>query len=413
MANDFDILIIGGGMVGSCVAALAGSDSELRDARIALLEARPIELAPGDDVDLRVSALSRASQRILESVGAWSGLPSQHLSKYTDMVVWDARGKPAGDAALRFSASETHEAELGHIVENRRVQWALCDTAVYRQRVTQLTGQLSGLEIGDKAATVTLADGRRITAGLVVGADGAQSVSRRLVGIETRGWDYEQRAFVTHMRTELPHRCTAWQRFLPEGPIAFLPLADGRSSLVWSTTPTHAEKLMSATDEALGAELSAAIDHVLGRVEACGPRGQFPLRLIHARDYCRSRFVLVGDAAHAVHPLAGQGVNLGFMDCAALVQTLADARAAGVSLDGLAELRVLRRYERWRKSENVVALGLIDGLNRVFSTANPLLGWARRSGLTAVDQTPPLKRFFMGRAMGTAGELPRVAMPRR
>ncbi|MGH8177972.1 MAG: FAD-dependent monooxygenase, partial [Steroidobacter sp.] len=212
----------------------------------------------------------------------------------------------------------------------------------------------------------------------------------------------------THVRTARPHERTAWQRFLPQGPIAFLPLADGRSSIVWTTKPRHAQHLASCPAEEAAAEIERAIDGIFGTTEIAGPRGAFPLRLTHVRSYCRERFVLVGDAAHALHPLAGQGVNLGLLDCAALIEVLGEELAASGRADAIAEMRALRRYERWRKSENAIALGLIDGLNRLFSTSNSTLGWARRLGLTAVDRSSLAKRFLMGRAMGTRGEIPKI-----
>jgi len=409
MKPDFDLLIIGGGMVGACLAALAGSDPELSRLRIALLEPHPPTRPPaGNDVDLRVSAISRGSQRLLEAVGAWTHIPPQHISAYSDMVVWDARSRARGAGSLHFSAAETSEPSLGSIIENRRVQWGIYESPAMRSRVTLLRAELSALQVDVDEAVVTLADGRRIGAELIVGADGADSLSRKLAGIETRGWAYDQRAFVTHVSTEHPHARTAWQRFLPAGPIAFLPLADGRSSIVWSTTPDHAQSLVNCEPQTLARELTEALDGTLGQVSVAGPRGQFPLRLIHARQYCKSRFVLVGDAAHAVHPLAGQGVNLGFLDCAALVQTLSAELDAGGRPAVLGETRVLRRYERWRRSENALALGMIDGLNRLFSNSNDLLTWARQAGLSVVNRSALAKRFFIGRAMGTAGDAPAI-----
>ncbi|HEY4369280.1 MAG TPA: UbiH/UbiF/VisC/COQ6 family ubiquinone biosynthesis hydroxylase [Steroidobacteraceae bacterium] len=407
---DFDLLIIGGGMVGACLAALAAGNRELGELRIALLEAQPPTMPPTDrEVDLRVSAISRGSQRILESIGAWPKIDPRRLCAYTDMVVWDATGAAGGAGSIHFAASESSEPDLGYIVENRRLQWAIYESASLRERVTVLRAELTGLEFGDDNATVSLADGRKVTAALVVGADGAASSSRKLAGIETSGWEYDQRAFVTHVSTQHPHRQTAWQRFLPAGPLAFLPLFDGRSSIVWTTTPDHAQQLVNCSSEQLANELSVALGGVLGDIGVGGPRAQFPLRLTHARNYCKPRFVLVGDAAHAVHPLAGQGVNLGLLDCAALVETLASELAAGGNAVSMAELRVLRGYERWRKSENVFALGLIDGLNRLFSNASPSLAWLRRMGLSVVDRNLLAKRFLMGRAMGTSGEVPRIA----
>jgi 2-octaprenylphenol hydroxylase len=409
MRHDFHIVIVGGGMVGACAAALAAADPHLGELRIAVLEAHPPTSAPQGDADLRVSAVSRASQRILGSVGAWSLVPSQFLSPYEQMIVWDADGKPGGAGAIHFSASATSEPNLGHIVENRQLLWALYDSPPFRQRITLLRAELADMTLERDRAVVSLGDGRTLSAALVVGSDGAASLSRKLAGIETAGWNYDQRAFVTHVRTERPHARTAWQRFLADGPIAFLPLADGRSSIVWTTRPAHAEHLATCPPEEAAREVEQALDSVLGKVEVAAPRVHFPLRLTHARQYCKDRFALVGDAAHAIHPLAGQGVNLGFLDCAALVQVLAQEIEDGGTVDALAELRVLRRYERWRKSENLIALGLVDGLNRLFSTSNGTAGWIRRTGLGAVDRSALAKRFFMGRAMGTAGELPRVA----
>jgi 2-polyprenylphenol 6-hydroxylase len=409
MRTDFHILIVGGGMVGACTAALAAVNPAFAELRIAMLEAQPPSMPSDGDIDLRVSAVSRASERVLSAIGAWSLIPPRHLSAYDDMVVWDAAGKPCGAGSIRFAASATGEPNLGHIIENRRLQWAIYECGAFRNRVTLLCAELADLAFENDHAIVSLVDGRKISAALVVGCDGAASPSRKLAGIETAGWDYEQRAFVTHVRTEHSHQRTAWQRFLPAGPIAFLPLADGRSSIVWTTRPEHAQQLVADEPGKVALEIEMAIDGALGKVEVAGPRAQFPLRLTHAQRYCRDRFVLVGDAAHAVHPLAGQGVNLGFLDSAALVETLAEELAAGARPDAIAELRVLRRYERWRKSENVLALGLIDGLNRLFSASNPTLSWARRFGLTAVDRSALAKRFLMGRAMGTQGEIPKVA----
>ena len=409
MRHDFHIVIVGGGMVGACAAALAAADPRLTELRIAVLEAHPPASPPQGDVDLRVSAVSRASQRILTAVGAWPLVPPQSLSPYEEMIVWDAASKPGGAGAIHFSASATSEPNLGHIVENRRLQWALYDCPPFRQRVTLLRAELAGLTLERDRAVVSLGDGRVLSAALVVGSDGAASLSRKLAGIETAGWNYDQRALVTHVRTELPHARTAWQRFLADGPIAYLPLADGRSSIVWTSRPAHAEHLAACPPEEASQEIEQALDGVLGKVEVAAPRMHFPLRLTHARQYCKERFALVGDAAHSIHPLAGQGVNLGFLDCAELVQVLAQELADGGIVEALAELRVLRRYERWRKSENLIALGMVDGLNRLFSTSDETLGWIRRTGLGAVNRSALAKRFFIGRALGTAGELPRIA----
>jgi 2-octaprenylphenol hydroxylase len=410
MQTDFDIVIIGGGMVGACAAALLAQEPALADARIALLEPNAPTMPPSNDnVDLRVSALSRASERILRRAQAWQHIPSPQRSAYECMTVWDAAVQPNSRNALHFSAAETGEPNLGHILENRRIQWALFESAPLRERVTVLNAQLKSLEFDDQCVRVGLSDNRTLSARLAIGADGANSHSRELAGIATTGWPYKQSAVVTHVRTEKPHLRTAWQRFTADGPVAFLPLPDGRCSIVWTNPTERADRLVKLSADEFARELEIASDHVLGAIEVTAPRAAFPLQLAHASSYTRSRFALIGDAAHAVHPLAGQGVNLGFMDCAALVETLSAARAGGASLDELSESRVLRRYERWRKSENALALGLIDGINKLFSNDSAMLGGLRRAGFAAIERTPLAKRFFILRALGLAGERPKMA----
>jgi 2-polyprenylphenol 6-hydroxylase len=410
MRTDFDIVIVGGGIVGACTAALAASNAGLAGIRIGMIESQPPSMPPADEeVDLRVSAFSRASERILESFSAWSAIPASYRGSYEEMVVWDAQGKPRGDASIHFSAGNTSEPNLGHILENRRVLWAIYASRVVRDRVTLLQGGLANLTFDADAARVMLEDGRSYSTRLVIGSDGADSISRSLAGIKTSSHVYSQAAFVTHVATERPHERTAWQRFLPQGPIAFLPLADGRSSIVWTTSPDHAQRLILDPVADVEAQLASALDGVLGKVKLAAGRASFPLRLIHATQYCRERFVLIGDAAHTVHPLAGQGVNLGLLDAAALIETLGEAVAGAVTADVLGETRVLRKYERWRKSENTLALRFIDALNALFGSSERVPGMLRRWGLSSVDRTAVLKRFFMSRAMGTGGELPTIA----
>jgi 2-polyprenylphenol 6-hydroxylase len=404
---DFDIAICGGGMVGATLAALLVTEPSLRDLRIALIETHVPQPPPDVEVNIRVSAVSRASQRILTRAGAWQLLQPAQRAPYGDMVVWDALNKPDSDSALRFSASTLGEPDLGHIIANNCLQWVAWEAACH-ERVTTFAAELTSIALDTLAASIVLSDGRRFTARLVVGADGARSVSRGCVGISTRARPYRQTALVTHVRTERSHQQTAWQRFLPQGPIAFLPLNDGRSSIVWTTTPEYAEELLQLDDAVLAKQIAAAADHVLGEISIAAPRATFPLQLAQVDEYCRHRFVLVGDAAHSMHPLAGQGVNLGFMDAASLVQVLGEARQAGASIETLSELRVLRRYERWRKTENTLALGLVDGLNCLFSTDRQDAGLLRRTGLRAIQHLPFAKRMLMLRALGLAGAVPRV-----
>lgn len=399
--TDFDVMIVGGGMVGACVAALMARDERLAGWRVAVVEPTAPQAPVAGSTDLRVSALSRASERILRHAGAWT-LIEPDACPYTDMVVWDAAGRRDGRDVLRFSAAETGEPDLGHIVDNQRVQWALHQSP-HVGTVTQLRAGLAGLELGEDAARVTLADGRRYTCALVIGADGGKSRVRELCGIGRAGWSYGQTAVVAHLRPEQAHRGTAYQRFLPDGPIAFLPLRDGRVSLVWTTTPEDAASLQAMEPAEFGRCVTEASDRVLGSVTLDSDRAGFPLALWHSREYVRPRLALAGDAAHTIHPLAGQGVNLGFLDAAALVEVLGDSVAAG---NDAGELRSLRRYERWRRSENALMLGVCDSINRLFGEKNVAVAGARRLGLALVAGQPLARRALVQRALGLAGDLP-------
>ena len=402
-----DIVIVGGGMVGACLACLLARRGIVPAERLVLIESRlPSRPAANDDIDLRVSALSRASERILQACGAWDAIGGSRACVYERMCVWDESARPDGPGAIEFDCAALGQPSLGHIVENRRIQWELLQQArTAGVRIVQ--SQVKGLERVARGMIVELAEGPRIESALVVAADGAESPTRRLMGIETRHHAHQQQAVVTHIETEQAHRYTAWQRFLASGPIALLPLHDGRSSIVWTTTPQAAASLAGLGDEDFCHAIERATDGVLGHVRRCGARASFPLQSSHARVYVESRFALVGDAAHSVHPLAGQGVNLGFLDCAALAEVVGDARAGG---DDPGDLRCLRRYERWRKGENLLMLAALDGLNRLFSNSSPTMGVIRRTGLTLVNRAEPVKTLFMKRAMGLAGDLPRLAL---
>jgi 2-octaprenylphenol hydroxylase len=402
--TDFDVVIVGSGMVGTCLAALIAREEALSHWRVALVDPAAPRRPDDQDLDLRVSALSRASQHILAAAGAWAAI-EPHASPYSQMVVWDAGSSPGRPDALRFAADETAEPNLGHVVENLRVQWSLHESPLLRG-VTEVRGGLAGLEFDDDVARLALDDGRRLSCQLVIGADGSQSVARQLAGIGRSGWTYGQTAVVAHLRTEKPHRATAWQRFLPGGPFALLPLGDGRVSLVWSTSPEEARELITAETALFDDRVTAASDGVLGRLTLASGRAGFPLALWHAREYVRPRLALVGDAAHTIHPLAGQGVNLGLLDCASLVQVLVAAAGKGEELH---DLRVLRRYERWRRSENAVVLAVCDTINRVFGERSVAVATARRIGLSIVSRQPLIRRQLIGRALGLGGDVPALA----
>ncbi len=395
----YDVIIAGAGMVGAALAcALANSPL-----RIALLERRPPS-PPGDHIGLRVSAIAPASQRILQRLGAW---PEGHprLSPYREMRVRDA----SGGAGIHFDSAELGTPQLGWIVENQLLQFNLWRRAAAHANIDLLCpAQLTDLQVDNSPAQLRLDDGVRLTAALLIGADGARSRVRELAGIELYQRDYRQSAVVATVATAKPHRETAWQCFLPTGPLAFLPLADGRCSIVWSTRTKLAEALLALDEAAFNARLGAAFVHDLGAVHVDSQRVAFPLHLQHARRYVQPGLALIGDAAHVVHPLAGQGVNLGLLDAASLAQVLLDANAHCRPPGALA---TLRRYERWRRSENEVMLAVMDGIERLFDNALPPLVWLRRNGLALSDRLRPLKQLLADRAMGLTGDLPALARP--
>lgn len=402
MKRDFDVVIVGGAMAGAGTAALLAATPATASLRVALVEPKPASL-PADDspLDLRVSALSRASQQLLERTGAWP-IVAARAAAYQRMVIWEERMDPAGAGALVFDAAELGEPDLGHIAENRSTQAALIERA-QAAGVALLRTEFAKLENTGETVRVSLGDGRAYRAALLIGADGTDSAVRRLAGIDVRAWDYGQRAVVAHLRSELPHRETAWQHFLDTGPLALLPLMDGRVSLVWSTLPGLAEELTQCDEREFAAQVSRSSAAVLGRLVPTTPRASFPLRLLHSRRYAADRIAFVGDAAHTVHPLAGQGINLAFLDAAALVDVLGTAVESG---DDPGELRVLRRYERWRKAEALPAIVLLDGMKRLFFGSNPVQSRLRQGALGIAQSSRPIKRFLMQRALGVAGEVP-------
>ncbi len=400
-----DLLIVGAGMVGSALA-LALQHSGLE---ILLLDGSPLSIKPFDEqaaFEPRVSALSMASQRILERVGAWQGIAQRRVSPYSDMRVWDG----SGTGQIHFSAASVHAEVLGHIVENRVVQDGLLERLHDSEIGLLANARLEQMRRSGDEWLLTLADGRTLRAPLVIAADGANSAVRRLTGCETREWDYLHHAIVTSVRCAEPHQATAWQRFTDDGPLAFLPLqCDGRQdwcSIVWSTTPEHAERLMKLDDVDFCAQLERAFEGRLGAVLQADPRLCVPLRQRHAKRYVAEGLALIGDAAHTIHPLAGQGVNLGFLDAAVLAEELLRAYERG---ERLADVRVLSRYERRRMPHNLALMAAMEGFERLFQ-ADPLpLRWLRNSGLKWVEQLPEAKAVFVRQALGLSGDLPELA----
>jgi len=401
-----DLIIVGAGMVGSALA-LALQNSGLQ---ILLLDGGPLSVKPFDQsaaFEPRVSALSAASQRILERLGAWDGIAARRTSPYGEMQVWDG----SGTGQVHFSAASVHAEVLGHIVENRVVQDGLLD-ALYEADLGLLPGaRLEQLRRSGDDWLLTLTDGRELRAPLVIAADGANSAVRRLAGCATREWDYLHHAIVTSVRCRKPHQQTAWQRFTDDGPLAFLPLAKADDaehwcSIVWSTTPAEAKRLMALDDAAFCHELGKAFEWRLGEVLESDPRHCIPLRQRHAKRYVEPGLALIGDAAHTIHPLAGQGVNLGFLDAAVLAEVLLHALERG---ENLADSKVLGRFERRRMPHNLAMMAAMEGFERLFQ-ADPLpLRWLRNSGLNLVDGANEAKALFVRQALGLSGDLPELA----
>lgn len=401
------VVIAGGGPVGLALAALLGGGTD--DLEVRLYEPRPAPRWNPESMDLRVYALSRASRNILAHLGAWDAIAGSRASPYRLMRVWHGESHD-GAGTLTFDSADAGEPELGHIVEDvlcrDRIWRALQDTSV---RVAFGT-KIESVEPGKRAVRVTTEDGETVAATVLIAADGSDSPIRERLRFHATEFSYGQRAVVTHVATERSHRETAWQRFLPDGPLAFLPLLDGRSSVVWSTGSEHAEALCRADEQDFLDEMQTAAGGVLGRIQSTSRRASFPLRAIHARRYCRSRVALVGDAAHTVHPLAGQGMNLGLLDAAVLAEVILEALDRG---EDPGDLRVLRRYERRRKGENLRMLMALDGLHRLFRLSARGMSQLRALGLSAVDSVPLLKGLLMDEAMGLRGDLPEAARSSR
>ncbi len=408
-----DIVIAGAGMVGVTLAnALAATGRH-----IVLLEQREGDAAELPDqvrsqqdsgYDSRVSALTCASQQILTSLGAWQQMQSYRISPYTDMDVWDGEGT----GHIHFDSRELHEPCLGHIVENRVTLAALYEVMLSHKNIQLINGvSVSALsEAEDGQRVVTLSDGRQLKTALLVAADGAMSRTRQLASLPMWEWDYGHHALVTTVETELPHQQTAWQRFTEDGPLAFLPLSsvDGKSycSIVWSTSPLHAKALQALTDEEFCRALERAFEQKLGRVLWSDQRQVFPLRQRHAKYYVKESFAAIGDAAHTIHPLAGQGVNLGLLDAAALAATLTEAAQR---MESWGDLRVLRRFQRDRRSDNLQMSAAMEGFKRLFKEQAPAVRLARNLGMNLLDQLVPVKNHLVLDAMGLRGNLPPLA----
>lgn len=385
-----DVAIAGGGMIGAaCALALAQKGLE-----VVLIEARePPPWNASDREDLRVIALAPSSAKLLDDIGAWTAVRDARVSPYSRMYVWDTES----GAELSFDAASDGRAQLGWIVENKLLLWTLwqaLDQACVRR---VCPGEVRDFAMRADRVSLDLNNGDPLFARLLVIADGAKSALRDKAGIAMCGRDYGQRAVVAHVASERSHQATAWQRFLPEGPIAMLPLRDGRSSIVWTLPEAEARRVLALDDDAFCEAVGFATDFHLGRILETTPRASFPLYMQLAKTYASQRCVLLGDAAHAVHPLAGQGANLGLRDVAELVSVLSAAHK--VNRD-FAAPHVLQRYARRRRSADILDALSFDALARMFALRAPPLIALRGIGMRAVHALRPLKQRLADHAAG-------------
>ena len=389
----YDIIIVGAGMVGATLAC--GLAEEAEQLKIAIIDANKPNLNWDDhSYDMRVSAITRSSQKLFKDVDVWDKILEQRVSPYQDMFVWDA----GTSGEVHFDSADMGEADLGHIIENRVIVKALHQRMAELSQVELLCPEkLENITFNNDIVNLTLENKTELSANLVVAADGTRSWVRQQADIAVKGWDFDQSALVTTVKTEKYHKDTAWQRFLNTGPLAFLPLTEGYSSIVWSTSPSEAKRLTEISEDEFAVELEHAFESKLGKIESVADRAIFPLRLFETLNYVKPRLALVGDAAHTIHPLAGQGVNLGLADVASLVDVVVDAIN---DKKDIGDLKVLRRYERWRRAENRSMLLAMDGLKRLFGSELSIVKDLRSMGLNLTNKITPLKNLIMKQAMG-------------
>lgn len=397
-SNSYDIAVVGAGIVGLTVSALL----ERQGYRIALID--PVLQPPPlpEPYDIRTYALTPASMRLLGQLGVHGATHASRIAHFSGMHVWDADS----EGSVRFSAAELGRERLGSIIEHSNLIGGLHKVIETRPNVTQIVGAVEALDQSDIDVCLVLKTGERLSAALVLACDGANSPLRKRLKLAENSRDFTQHALICNVEVEFGHDKIARQRFLASGPLAFLPLPDLHScAVVWSTTREQAARAASATDDAFRNMLGAAFDFALGDVHGSSERLVVPLQTLHANRYAVGRTVLLGDAAHVVHPLAGQGLNLGLMDAAALGEVLGRRDDLTLRFPTAA----LRRFERMRRGENLAMLKLTDQLNRLFLLEHPLVRRLRGTGMTAVNRIAPIKHWLMLRAMGDVGDVPAIA----
>lgn len=392
MKTDYDIIIVGSGMVGLTMACLLG-DSPLR---VAVLDVQtPATTWNNNTYDLRVSAITPFSQKIFQKIDAWSAIQAERVSAFHKMHVWDA----ASDGVLDFDSAEVGVTQLGWIIENRVMQKALFERLKHYSNINFICPfQLETLEFSSEKVYVGALHTAPISAQLLIAADGAESKVRKLANIAIKTHSYAHTALVATVRTEKTHEETAWQKFLTTGPLAFLPLSDPNyCSIVWSTSQQHAEELKQLNEKEFCKTLAVNFGYQLGKIESASECAAFPLRMRHAKNYVQDNLVLMGDAAHTIHPLAGQGVNMGIADASCLAQIILNAHA---KKRDIASLYTLRPYERERKAENLKMLTVVDVLKKLFANESMSIQWLRGLGLKLTNKSGFIKNYLMRSAMG-------------
>ncbi len=397
-----DVLIIGGGLNGPALA-LALAQGGLS---VTIVDALPLEMLRQDDFDGRAYALALASRHMLDALGIWPQVAA-HSQPIQDIIVSDGRpGEGAAPWTLHFDHAELEQGPMGYMLEDRFLRRALLQLIEQDARITAIHGRRAVAQTTDADhAQVTLDDGTQLSARLLAGCDGRDSETARRAGISRTGWGYRQTGLVCAIAHERPHNGIAHQFFMPSGPLGILPLPDNRSSIVWAETDERAKWINSLSDDEYMAQLHPRFGDFLGRISLQGKRFSYPLRLTLANSFVGRRLALVGDAAHGMHPLAGQGLNMGLRDVAALAEVLITAARRG---EDIASPLVLGRYQQWRRFDVASMAVATDGINRLFSNDNSLLRLGRDLGLGLVNALPPLRRGFMRSAAGLTGDLPRL-----
>ena len=397
---DFDIVVVGAGAIGSAMASLLSQINHQGQSplKIALIESQPAPVFRVEKVDPRVAALTEKTRSIFQQLGVWDAVKAKRASAYQAMNVWDAEGT----GRITFDCRQVQQPNLGHIVENSALVSSLMEHIEQQPNIELFCpSTITDYSVGDDVLTISLNSGQTFACQLLIAADGANSAVREYFQFATKQWDYQQKAIVTTIYTEQSNQQTAWQRFMPTGPLALLPLddIDGAHccSIVWSQDTEEAERLMALDDKEFCQALSEASEHCLGKILKTEKRHLIPLRQSHAVDYVMPRVALLGDAAHSIHPLAGQGANLGFSDAQVLAEEIASAY--GRQLD-LGDLSVLKRYQRRRKPENLAAMAAMEGFKRLFGAQNSTLRLIRNYGLSAINGLGAIKNKLIKQAMG-------------